>query len=193
MPIELPELIATKQPKTGNTLFIAIDGHGGSGKSTLAKWLAGKLNASFVETDDFASSENPLDWWPLVIERIFEPVKNGAKMLSYPRSKRWEDHQPEPVVNQPVTDIMILEGVSSFRKEYRDYIGLSIFVNTPKEICLRRAAERDSNTAESRQEMERMWNVWLKDEEEYMNRDKPKDNADLVIDGTTPFEKQLFF
>jgi uridine kinase len=191
--IDLREILVTKRPKTGKVLFIAIDGHGGSGKSTLAKWLAGKVNASFVETDNFASSDNPRDWWPLVIERIFEPIRNGAKTLSYPRSKRWEGPHPEPMEDQPVTDVMILEGVSAFRKEYRDYIDLSIFVDTPKEMCLHRAAERDSDTPESRQEMERLWNVWLKDEEDYMQRDKPKDHADLVIDGTRPFEEQLSF
>lgn len=79
--VNLKQTISGKQPKVGNTLFIAVDGHGGSGKSTLAKWLAEKLHVSLVETDDFASWNDP-DWWPLVIERVFQPVKNGARTLS---------------------------------------------------------------------------------------------------------------
>ena len=90
--------------------FLAIDGHGGSGKSTLAGILADKLGAEIIRIDDFASWDNPLNWWPLLIEYVFEPISKGARILSYPRSKWWVDHHPDPMVDQPVTDVMILEG-----------------------------------------------------------------------------------
>jgi len=67
--------------------LIAIDGHGGSGKSTLATLLSEKLNAGIIHTVDYAGRDNPLDWWPLVIERVFEPIINGEKLLNYLRSK----------------------------------------------------------------------------------------------------------
>ena len=113
--VNLREVLSSRQSKVGNTVFIAVDGRGGSGKSTLANWLSEKCMRS-VQTDDFASWDNPLNWWPLVIERVFQPIKSGAKTLSYPRSKWWENYHPDPVVNQPVTDIMILEGVSASRE-----------------------------------------------------------------------------
>jgi hypothetical protein len=84
--IAVSDLIASKQPKVGGIFFIAVDGHGGSGKSTLAKQLSEKLNAEIIHTDDFASWDNPLNWWSLVIKRVFEPIKSGSKTLSYPRS-----------------------------------------------------------------------------------------------------------
>lgn len=186
-------LLTSKKPKVGNTLFIAIDGRGGSGKTTLAALLMKKLNAQLIQTDDFASWDNPYDWSQLLIERVFEPIKNGAKTLNYPRSKWWENHQPEPVVDQAVTDIMILEGVSSLRKEFRDYISIGIFVNTPREICLQRGIERDINndTGKTEAEIAAMWEKWAADEDEYTNRDKPQEYADIVIDGAKPFEEQL--
>ncbi len=52
-------------------ILIVIDGHGGSGKSTLANLLSKKLNAEIIHTDDFAGWNNPQNWWPLVIERVF--------------------------------------------------------------------------------------------------------------------------
>lgn len=124
-----------------------------------------KYNAQLIQTDDFASWDNPYDWWPLVIERVFEPIKNGATTLNYPRSKWWENHQPEPVVDQPVAHIMILEGVSSLRKELRDYISIGIFVNTPREICLQRGIERDINNDTGKTEIEitAMWEKWASD------------------------------
>lgn len=110
------------KPKVGSIVFIAIDGHGGSGKSTVAEFLSKKLGAEIIHTDDFAGWDNPENWWPLIIERVFDPIKNGNKTLSYPRSKWWETHNPEPVVDQPVTKIMILEGVTALRSEFRPYI-----------------------------------------------------------------------
>ncbi len=189
--INIQNSLATRPSKVAQTKFIAIDGHGGSGKSSLATWLVGKLDAQIIHTDDFASWDNPLDWWPLVIERVFQTINDGARTLSYPRLKLWANHNPEPVVDQLVTSIMILEGVSSLRKEFRPYISLGIFVDTPEGVCLERGLARDSSTGKSRDELTMIWKRWLKDEDEYMNRDQPHDYADIVVDGTKPFDEQL--
>ncbi len=172
------------------TKFIAIDGHGGSGKSTLAQELAKELGAEIIHTDDFASFYNPINWWPLVIERVLEPVRQGATKLSYPRSKWWADHKPEPVVDQPVTEIMILEGVSALRKELREYIDFGVYVDTPKEICLERGLARDKgNEGKSDEEIVAMWDQWFENEDKYLVRDAPKEYADMVIDGTQPINE----
>ena len=68
----LPELVAAIRARIarGATRITAVDGPGGAGKSTLAAALAVELGAQLVHTDDFASWENRLDWWPsLVAER----------------------------------------------------------------------------------------------------------------------------
>lgn len=188
----LRKRIIGKPAKAGEVRFVAIDGHGGSGKSTLAEMLAKQLNAEIIHTDDFASWDNSENWWPLVIERVFEPIKSGATTLDYSRSKWWETHNPEPVVNQPVTKIMILEGVSALRKEFRDYISLGIFVDTPIDVCLRRGFERDKGQdGKSDDEVKQMWQLWYEKEEIYMARDNPKEAADLVVDGTKSFFEQL--
>jgi uridine kinase len=184
--------LATKKPKVGSVKFIAIDGHGGSGKSTLAALLSERLSAEIIHTDDFSGWDNPLNWWPLVIERVFEPIKSGEKALNYPRSKWWKAHNPEPVINQPVTPIMILEGVSSLRKEFRPYISYGIFVDTSTEICLQRGLERDrGQDGKSDEEIKQMWEQWLEYDRDYFKQDDPKNYADLVIDGTAPFTTQL--
>lgn len=189
---ELSEQILKASPKVGNIQFIAVDGHGGSGKSTLAEMLAQQFSVEIIHTDDFAGWDNPENWWPLVIERVFEPIKNGATKLSYPRSKWWETHNPKPVVDQPVTDIMILEGVSTLRSEFRPYISFGIFVDTRLEVCMQRGFERDKGQdGKSDDEIKRMWHEWYEKEEVYIKRDKPKEFADLVLDGNKPFEQQL--
>lgn len=189
---ELSEQVLKASPKVGNTRFIAVDGHGGSGKSTLADVLARQLNAEIIHTDDFAGWDNPENWWPFVVERIFEPIRDGAVSLSYPRSKWWENHNPEPIIDQLVTNIMILEGVSSLRNEFRPYLSYGIFVDTPKEVCLQRGFERDKGQdGKSDYEIRRMWQKWYEKEEVYINRDNPKEFANLVLVGTRPFEEQI--
>lgn len=189
--INIREVLSSKQPKAGQTKFIAIDGHGGSGKSTLADLLSKKLNAEIIHTDDFASWDNPLNWWPLAIQCVFEPIAKGAKTLNYPRSKWWKNHYPKPVVNQPITDIMILEGVSSLRKEFRDYISLGIYVDAPTDLCLKRGVEKDTGTNKTKEELTQIWQKWLVSEDKYLERDQPQSYADIVIDGTKPFEEQV--
>jgi len=191
---DLKAKIKERKPKIGDTLFIAIDGHGGSGKSTLADILSGKLDATLIRTDDFASWENPFNWYTDVIEKVFKPILNGAKELHYQPTSWWENHNPE-LVTKSVTPVMILEGVSSSRKEFRDYISLSIFVNTPREICLTRGVERDlqSNTRKSEEELSKMWKTWFAEEDVYMRRDNPKDHVDIVVSGTRPVEEQIQF
>src|SRR5690606_6910401 len=125
-------------------------------------------------------------------ERVFEPIMNGEKTLSYPRSKWWDTHKPDPVVNQPITPIMILEGVSSLRTEFRPYINYGIFVDTTPEVCLQRGFERDKGQdGKSDEEIKQMWKQWYEKEEVYFKRDNPKAFADLVVDGTKPFEEQV--
>ncbi|HEV2412758.1 MAG TPA: hypothetical protein VGS28_03060 [Candidatus Saccharimonadales bacterium] len=190
--MNIEQMIATKKPKVGQVLFIAVDGHGGSGKSTLAELLSKKFDAGIIHTDDFASWENPLNWWSKVVDLVFAPIAAGDRKLSYKRTKWWKDHHPKPAVNEPVTPIMILEGVSSLRKEFRDYISLGIFIDTPEAICLQRGLARDKGMdGKTDDEIIELWDKWRKEELDYVQRDDPKSYADIIIDGTKPFEDQL--
>jgi uridine kinase len=190
---DLHSLLDACKPKVGNTLFIAVDGHGGSGKSTFANLLSRRLGATLIRTDDFAGWDNQFDWWPLVIDKVFNPIQSGVISLSYERSKWWANHHPEPVIDQLVTPIMILEGVSSSRREFREYLSLCIFVDTPKEVCIQRGIERDKATGTSEEELVKMWNEWFRQEDIYILRDEPQKYADIVVDGTKPFGEQIKF
>jgi uridine kinase len=183
------EQILSANPKVGSSVFVAIDGHGGSGKSTLAELLGTQLGATVVHIDEFAGWDNQ-DWWPEVIDRVFGPTSEGAAIVTYQPSSWGENHHPE-TVTKPVTPIMILEGVSSSRTEFADYIGFRIFVDTPAEVCLERGIARDTASGEDEAVVRRQWQDWFAEEIQYMERDNPKQKADIVIDGTKPFESQV--
>jgi uridine kinase len=189
------DILRNKSPRVGNVLFIAVDGREGSGKSTLAELIAKELGAEIIHTDDFASWENPLNWWPDVNKYIFEPIREGAKTLSYPRSQWWKDRQREPVTDQSVTPIMVIEGVSASRNEFAPYISLAIFVDAPDDVRVTRGIARDIKLGlkESRDEILKDWENWEDAEKKFYAADKTFERADLIVDGTIPFEDQFEF
>jgi uridine kinase len=167
------EIEAKNFPQNFSVKIIAIDGRGGAGKSTLAEKLAKELNAEILHTDDFASLEDSVNWWPDFNKEVIEPIESGSKTLSYKRSS-WA---PEPVKDQPVTSIMILEGLRSSRLESRPYLSYAIWVETPKELCLKRGLERDGQDALPK------WQKWIAEEDEYITRNNPRAYADVEISG----------
>ena len=189
--IDIFKKISSIKPKVKDITFVAIDGRGGSGKSTLAKLLSEKLNAEIIRTDDFATWNNTFDWWTSLVEKVFEPITRGEKTVSYQPTSWWKDHHPKAVTNQPVSKIMILEGVSSSREEFEKYISFRIFVDTPKDICLLRGVERDVGDGKDKEELTILWKKWLGEEDIYLNRYNPKEKANLVINGTEPFAEQI--
>jgi uridine kinase len=190
--------LAKKLPNSKIALpikFISIDGHAGSGKSRFAKLLSEEMKCEVIHTDDFASWDHPLDWWPRLISEIFEPIKNGAQYLSYEKSTWVKESPIEKVENQSVTPIMLIEGVSSSRIEFRNYISFAVWVDTPLDVCFQRGIERDQktgpNTSLDKSEIQKLWDEWLVDEQKYIERDSPQKYANLTIDGTASFESQL--
>jgi uridine kinase len=156
------------------TRIVAVDGPGGSGKSSLADWLARELEAQVVHTDDFASWENPVDWWPDLIELALEPLAAGRPARFTPTS--WGDEAHEPVVIEP-TGLVILEGVTASRQAFRPYLAYSIWIETPRELRLRRGVERDG------EHMRAQWEQWMDGEDRYIERERPAEHADVVLRG----------
>jgi len=78
---------------------------------------------------------------------------------------------------------VIVEGVSSMREELGAYWDLSIWVDCPYELRLQRGVERDGEPMRSQ------WtDVWMPEEDAYFRAQRPDRRADLIIDGTRPYE-----
>jgi len=171
------EILIAHLPVGVPVRVVAIDGHGGAGKSTLAAKLAEVLAAEVVHTDDFASWDHPLDWWPRLVDDVLEPIRRGQTVLRHERTKWSEEHAPPPVVSQPVTSVVVLEGVSSARQEFRPYLSYAIWVETPKEVCLARGLARDGA------DMGEQWEDWFAEADAYIARDDPRAYVDRVVPG----------
>jgi uridine kinase len=172
---ELADAVRAAKPPAGvRTRIVAVDGPGGAGKSSLAQWLARKLDAQVIHTDDFASWENPVDWWPDLLELALEPLAAGRPARYTPTS--WSGAEREPLLIEP-SGFVILEGVTSSREAFRPYLAYSIWIETPRGLRLERGLERDGAHAR------RQWEQWMEAEERYIERERPSDHADAVLSG----------
>jgi|SRR3954454_9861913 hypothetical protein len=169
--------VRSRQPPAGvSAKVVAIDGPGGAGKSTFAAHLSPALdNCQIVRTDDFASWDNPIDWWPELIATVLRPITRGEPARFLP--SRWgPDHVPEPVEIVPA-DLFILEGVTASRDVFRPYLTYTIWIDAPSSVRLARGLQR--NGGSSREQ----WIEWMAGEERYRAREHPDERADLALPG----------
>ena len=127
------------------TKILAVDGLGGAGKSTLAAALATRLAAPIVHTDDFASWDHPLDWWPRLLAEVLEPLSRNEACRF--RRTDWEGTGREEWVAVEPADVVILEGVGASRAVFHPFVTCAVWVETPREERLRRGLERDGEAA----------------------------------------------
>jgi uridine kinase len=167
-------LAGVQAPAGVQTLIVAVDGCGGAGKSTFAARLGERLDAPVVSTDEFASWSHPLDWYPRVISELLMPLADG-RAATYRRSE-WGGGESVEVTVPPVP-ILVLEGVSSSRRAFDEYLAFRIWVETDRAERLRRGLERDG------EQLRDQWLEWMASEDTYVADEHPQDRADIVIRG----------
>ena len=160
------------------TRIIAIDGCGGAGKSTLATKLANIFgNCPVIHTDDFASWDHPLDRYPRVVEQVLEPLRDNQ--VAHFQKFDWQANRLGQWETVKPCSVVIMEGVSASRSEFRPYLSFSIYIETDRDLRLKRGLERDG------EEILPLWKEWMAEKDECVLRDKPKKYADLVLSGNT--------
>jgi uridine kinase len=158
------------------TRIVAVDGPGGAGKSTFASLLAAELGgAQIVHTDDFASWDDPLEWWPRACAELLEPLAQGCT-ARFERSRWTSEQQPEQVEVAPA-EVVLFEGVTSSREAFRAYLTYAIWIETPRVVRLERGVARDGEGARDD------WVRWMAAEDEYVRLERPAERADLVLRG----------
>jgi uridine kinase len=169
--------VRERRPPDGmSTRIVAVDGHGGSGKSSFARHLARALgDVPIVQTDDFASWDNPIDWWPQLLERVLIPLSRNQP-ARFERS-RWGGERDGELVEVEPAEFVILEGVTASREAFAPYVTYSIWVEAPAEVRLRRGLDRDGPGALEQ------WQAWMAEEAQYVERERPDERADLVVRG----------
>jgi hypothetical protein len=174
--LDFAELVGEILARPGPVRLVAVDGPGGAGKSTfaarLARWAG---DAPVIHTDDFASWEEPLNWWPRLLAQVIAPLGAGepARYQRYDWVDRelaeWHTVQPVPIV--------IIEGVSSARREWSDRLAFVCWMETDRGVRLRRGLDRDGAEALP------LWDEWMANEDRHFAGDDSRARADVVADG----------
>ena len=160
----------------GPVRLVAIDGQGGAGKSTFALRLSRRAGAApIVHTDDFASQEEPLEWWPRLLEQVIRPLASGGE--GYFQRYDWVHRRLAEWVVVERSPIVIVEGVSAGRREWSEYLAYTVFVSTSPSRRLQRGLARDG------EQMRAQWLSWMAAEDRHFAEDHAMDHAELVVNG----------
>jgi uridine kinase len=143
------------------TILIAIAGASGSGKTSLAKWLKGELRDWFkvavLNEDSYYRKQSDLtdkerettnyDHPDAIEESMLVnhlvTLKNGDSVDVPVYSYETHDRTEETVAVGPC-EVVIVEGILLLhRTAVREVVDLTVFVDVPEEVCLRRRIKRD--------------------------------------------------
>ncbi|EHR53253.1 uridine kinase [Saccharomonospora marina XMU15] len=185
----LAESVLAAPPRLGPVRMLAIDGPSGAGKSTLARDVVRVLRecgvaVTLVSTDDFATWDVPVAWWPRLLAGVLEPLAAG-RPGSY-RRMDWTGPAPElgQWVRVPVPDVLVLEGVSAGRASVRHRLSVLCWVSGPPPAeRLERAVARDGESAGPR------LREWQRFEHGWYAVDRTAHNADRTIGLVHPDEE----
>ena len=163
--------IITENMKSGQRLFVTVDGPCASGKTTLAAELAERLQAAVVHTDDYVIPHAQKTAERLAVpggncdaERLVRevavPWKKGLPVIY----RRYDCHADRLMEAEELPDkpILILEGSYSNLPAIRQYADVRIFMNTTWEIREKRLAERESAAS-----LKRFYELWIPLENAY--------------------------
>lgn len=147
--------------------IVAIDGPSGAGKSTVADMLVAKLRArgvgvTLVRTDDFATWDDPVAWWPELEDDVLHPFVRRRDFRYRPRVWEGGSATPGPRIWVEWQPLLIVEGVSSARRRIADRLRLALWLDGGTEAdrlerTIARDGEQERAHLEAWQQFERGW------------------------------------
>jgi len=172
-------LLLTRPPGLGRIRLGVVDGPSGSGKSTFAEhWRialreAG-LSCALFSSDLLATWDDPFGWFDRFDDQVFGPLATGRPGRI--QLTDWSSGEPVPGDwrDIPVSDALILEGVSSGRVALGDRASVQVWVHLAgRRQRLDRAVGRDGESARARLA------AWQDAEDAFFDRDRPASRADI--------------
>ena len=180
----LPILEAVKSlTETKERVVVSLEGRCASGKSTAAEILSKILDAPVIKTDDFF-----LPFERKTPERLAETAGNtdyerfSSEVIPNLRKNEEFTYNAYSCSNGkfcpktvPASKTVIVEGVYSQRREFKDFYDLRVFMDVSEETQLERLEKRDPAL------LHRFKTEWIPMEEKYFNELRIKENCHIVI------------
>lgn len=162
-------------------VLVAIDGYGGSGKSTVSKQLKDKLpHITIVQMDDFYSPSLKRPDLKRLQEQVLVPLRNNeqARYQIY----KWEKDTLSEWIDIEPSGCIIIEGVFSMNQQLIENYDYKIWVDCSPDKASERGIKRDQE--EHGVDTRDKWlREWLPREKEYIEKENPQGEADVIIDG----------
>jgi uridine kinase len=174
----IAEAVRVAAERPGETVWIGIDGPGGAGKSSLAARIAEVIDrVAVLSVDDFWGPSIS-EWdWDRFTEQVAVPLLDG-RPARY-QEWDWDADTGGPWHDVAAGSVVVVEGVSAIRAEVHVPWALTIWVETPRDVRLARALERDGA-----EQMQRWFDEWIPSEQAYIAAQDPASRVDLIVLGT---------
>jgi len=174
---QLLELASSRPPTLGAGRLICVDGPAGSGKTTLAERLASlRPGIRVVHMDDLYPGWDGLPEVDAQLETMLRPIAAGEPG-SY-RRYDWHLGEFAETVTVPPVDLLVIEGVGSGSTTIDELVTVLAWVEAPSDLRMQRGIERDGEAFAP------YWEAWARAERELFARERTRDRAHVVVDGT---------
>lgn len=170
------EAVLCRLPRAQNrTVWIGVDGKGAAGKTTLAAEIAAAIPmAEVVHIDDFARPDVPGWERDRFVRQVREPLLAGRPA----RYQRWDfaENRGAGWLDIPNGVPVVVEGVSATDVRLEVPWDVTLWLEAPRPLRLRRALERDGPGM-----LDRWLTDWMPGEDAYERNQKPQARVDLVV------------
>jgi uridine kinase len=200
---DLVNLILSKQKEmpSNQCLLVGISGIDASGKGFITSGLTDK-----IERKGFKAANINLDGWLNLPEIRFDPnnpaenfYQNAIRFdemfekLIWPLKKNSSVNLIADFAEETAAEfkrhqycfqnirIILLEGIFLFKKEFKEYFDLKIWVECSFEIALKRAVARAQENLSPDATIRAYETIYFPAQRIHLAKDKPQDSADFII------------
>ena len=179
-PASALQLAMGREPTLGQSRLICIDGPAGSGKTTWAAAIEQLAPGSrVIHMDDLFPGWSGLPRVDDQLHGLLTPLAEG-RSGAYRRYDWVAGRFAETVTVDPVP-LLVLEGVGSGASRFGSLQTVLVWVEAPHDVRMRRGIARDGDAFAP------YWEQWASDEADLFARERTRERADLLVDGSGPY------